>query len=156
MFRERKKRRCCDVSVFLIKCDCKRWVILMSDDRNLKSSKFAPSFLWSFVRSFFEASLEKLRSLLRKSSFLKKKIENFIQIIGKICYFFQRCEISRILYRHDSKCIGCSVTYQQEMVATTSRRQSYFTRLGDLPDCESANEVENCSNDGKRCLPIRW
>jgi hypothetical protein len=87
-----KKRRCCDVSIFLIKCDCKRWVILMSDDRNLKTSKFAPSFLRSFVRSFvevssklpskffeasclekFEASFEVLRSFLRKSSFFYGK-----------------------------------------------------------------------------------
>ena len=30
-------------------------------------------------------------------NFKLKRIENFIQIIGKICYFFQRCEISRIL-----------------------------------------------------------
>jgi hypothetical protein len=37
---------------------------------------------------------------------------------------------------------------------TTSRRRSYFTRLGDLPDCESANEVENCGNDGKDACPV--
>jgi hypothetical protein len=33
-FVKEKKWRCCDVSIFLIKCDCKRWAILMSDDRN--------------------------------------------------------------------------------------------------------------------------
>jgi hypothetical protein len=96
--------RCCDVSIFLIKCDCKRWVILMSDDRNSKTSKFAPSFLRSFVRSFFEASFEVQKRFLGKTSKLPSKIFIYLEKNWKfysnyqknLLFFFQRCEISRI------------------------------------------------------------
>jgi hypothetical protein len=76
---------------------------LMTEIQKLRSSRqvfFEASFEVSskFPSKFFEASFEVLRSFLGQTSklpskifvfFLRKKFENFIQIIGKICYFFK-------------------------------------------------------------------
>jgi hypothetical protein len=62
------------------------------------------------------------------------------------------------MYQHTISTTTQNVSVAQSHLparkGTTSRRRSYFTRLGDLPDCESANEVENCGNDGKDACPV--